>query len=424
LSRLLLIENTDNSDDNFFSTLDDCFDTFWRNFQQPLTFRTIREEQNKDKYVSQVRQQSNDRLGKLFDDLKLKEGPEVVLTEQDAVDGQQRIIVPATLRQRLIQWYHTTLVHPGAERLYATLHKFFTWPRMNQEIKDYTRKCHACQLGKRGQKGRGLIPIKEVEREPWEDVCVDLSGPWKTTIDSKDVIFHTFTIIDPFTGWVEILPIRNKESDNVSNLFEQQWLRRYPRPARCIYDAGSEFIASQFQTLLRKWYIVPVPITVKNPRANAIVERMHAVLGNMLRCQLVTRSPNDDPVTDMTTAAAYAIRSTVHGVNKFSPGQLIYRRDMIQRLTIEANMELVRQRREAAIHVNNARENKRRISHAYKSGDKVLILPNSLDPKLALNQGPYKVISYNEKNGTLHIQRKNYIEPINVRNVRPYFGRS
>jgi hypothetical protein len=93
-------------------------------------------------------------------------------------------------------------------------------------------------------------------------------------------------------------------------------------------------------------------------------------------------------------------------------------------LTIEANMELVRQRREAAIHVNNARENKRRISHAYKSGDKVLILPNSLDPKLALNQGPYKVISYNEKNGTLHIQRKNYIEPINVRNVRPYFGRS
>jgi len=421
LSRLL-IKDYDPEED-FFPTLEDCFDMHWRNFQQPLTFKTIGKEQLKDKYVAQLQQQSPDRLGHLFDDLKSRDGIESVLTERDAIDGRQRVIVPKTLRQRLIHWYHAILVHPGAERLHSTLDRFFTWPKMRDDIKRYTRECHACQLGKRGQRGRGHVPIKDVERTPWEDAAVDLSGPWKTTIDSKDVSFHTFTIIDPFTGWVEILPIKNKGADNISNLFQQNWLRRYPRPARVIYDAGSEFIAAEFQTLLRKWYIKPVPITVKNPRANAIVERMHAVLGNMIRCQLVTRSPNDDPLNDMTTAAAYAIRSTVHGVNKYSPGQLVFHRDMIQRLTVEANVELVRQRREAAIKINNARENRRRISHAYQPGDKVLILPNSLDPKLKLNQGPYKVISYDKSNGTLHIQRQHYIEPINIRNVRPYFGR-
>ncbi len=151
---------------------------------------------------------------------------------------------------------------------------------------------------------------------------------------------------------------------------------------------------------------------------------MHAVLGNMIRCQLVKRSPHDDPLYDMTSAAAFAIRSTVHGTNKYSPGQMIFGRDMIQRLVVEANVELVRQRREAAIRTNKARENKRHVAHAYQQpGDKVLILPNSLDPKLKLNQGPYKVISYDKSNGTLHIQRKHYVEPINIRNVRPYFGR-
>ena len=42
---------------------------------------------------------------------------------------------------------------------------------------------------------------------------------------------------------------------------------------------------------------------------------------------------------------------------------------------------------------------------------------------IQLHQGPYKVVSYNEASGTLHIKRKNYIEPINIRNVRPYFGK-
>jgi hypothetical protein len=42
-----------------------------------------------------------------------------------------------------------------------------------------------------------------------------------------------------------------------------------------------------------------------------------------------------------------------------------------------------------------------------------------MDPKLNLHEGPYKVISYNKENGTLHIQQNNYVEPINIRNVDP-----
>lgn len=89
---------------------------------------------------------------------------------------------------------------------------------------------------------------------------------------------------------------------------------------------------------------------------------------------------------------------------------------------MEADTELVRQRRQAAIAVNNARENRRRIAHRYKKGDQVLILSGGMDPKLQLHQGPFRVLSYNVSNGTLHIRRNNYIEPINIRQVRPYYG--
>ena len=48
---------------------------------------------------------------------------------------------------------------------------------------------------------------------------------------------------------------------------------------------------------------------------------------------------------------------------------------------------------------------------------------NRMDPKLKLHQGPFKIVSYDKANGTLQIRRGNYIEPINVRLVRPFFRR-
>jgi len=130
----------------------------------------------------------------------------------------------------------------------------------------------------------------------------------------------------------------------------------------------------------------------------------------------------DDPIKDVASAAAYAMRATVHEVTKYTPSQLVFAKDMILRTIVEANVELARQRREAAISQNNARENKSRVVNNCKKGDWVFILSRHLDPKLQLHHGPFKVLSYEQSSGTLYIQRKHYVEPINIRNVHPYYG--
>ena len=83
------------------------------------------------------------------------------------------------------------------------------------------------------------------------------------------------------------------------------------------------------------------------------MERMHKILGDMLRVQLASKHSKEDPVKDLLSAAAYALRSTVHGVTQMTPGQLVFRKDMILRTRIEVNVELIRQRREAAVQQNN-----------------------------------------------------------------------
>ena len=61
-----------------------------------------------------------------------------------------------------------------------------------------------------------------------------------------------------------------------------------------------------------------------------------------------------------------------------------------------ANVDLVRRRRQAAIIQNNERENKRCTNYEYKKGDRILILSDSMDPKLQLHQGPFKVVQGGE----------------------------
>ena len=54
------------------------------------------------------------------------------------------------------------------------------------------------------------IPSKIAKRVPWRMVCVDLIGPY--TIKSKDsaiLDFMCLTMIDPVTGWFEIVELLN-----------------------------------------------------------------------------------------------------------------------------------------------------------------------------------------------------------------------
>ena len=60
-------------------------------------------------------------------------------------------------------------------------------------------------------------------------------------------------MIDPATGWFEIIETPDKRADTIANLFEQTWLNRYPWPQEVVLDRGKEFMGEVI-TLLRDEY--------------------------------------------------------------------------------------------------------------------------------------------------------------------------
>ena len=101
------------------------------------------------------------------------------------------------------------------------------------------------------------------------------------------------------------------------------------------------------------------------------------------------------------TAVSYAIRSTYHTTLKASPGQLVFGQDMILPINFKAQWGLIAQRKQNRINESNKKENKKRIQHQYKIGDKVLLeKPGKLAKLAQPRTGPHDVIKVYE-NGTL-----------------------
>ena len=103
-----------------------------------------------------------------------------------------------------------------------------------------------------------------------------------------------------------------------------------PTSQYIVYDNGSEF-KLHFETLCDSYGLKHKPTSVKNPQANAILERVHQTIMGMLRTAEIDMADtvSESDIADFLTNAAWAVRSTYHMVLKASPGAAIFGREML-----------------------------------------------------------------------------------------------
>ena len=109
--------------------------------------------------------------------------------------------------------------------------------------------------------------------------------------------------------------------------------------------------------------------------SNAVLERIHQVLGNLVRNFNVHKTyvGENDQWKGILAEAAFAIRSTTSRQKGYSLGQLIFGRDMIIPIKHRVHWELIRQKKQTQINRDNASKNIHRVDYDYKVGDKVIL---------------------------------------------------
>jgi hypothetical protein len=191
---------------------------------------------------------------------------------------------------------------------------------------------------------------------PWKALCFDLIGLYTLKgKDSSSIDFMCLTMINPAPSWFKIveLPTATKEmtvpkagkgkkvtfaekttvadtsfdksSEQIRNLVYETWFSRHPHCQNLIYNNGSDFKLC-FGSLCDTYGIKHKRTSVKNPQANAILERIHAVVTNMLHISKLNmaESVEASDIDVFLSDIAWAICSTYHTVLKASPGAAIF----------------------------------------------------------------------------------------------------
>jgi hypothetical protein len=115
-----------------------------------------------------------------------------------------------------MKWFagSTPSFHPGRIRMRDTLQARYHNCRLRSAIDQL--HCQDCQRHKLAGKDYGLLPECEVRVAPWEEVAIDLIGPWKNKFGIKLVEFNALTCIDTASNLVELVRIDNKTSNHSS----------------------------------------------------------------------------------------------------------------------------------------------------------------------------------------------------------------
>lgn len=227
-------------------------------------------------------------------------------------------VVPKGIRGRIIHNFHDELGHMGFERTLTKIRELYWWPRMRQFIKKYIASCMEC-LYHRENKDANKIALHFIEKVPipchtWH---LDHLGPF---IETKRKNKHILTIVDAFSKFVVLKPVRDTSSrfvvKSLLNLSEY-----YGMPKRIITDRGSCFTSKCFASFCKENNIQHILNATATPRANGQAERYNRTVLHCMR----TMCDSDPAKWDEVLAKIqWSLNSTPHSITKVSPHELLY----------------------------------------------------------------------------------------------------
>ena len=89
--------------------------------------------------------------------------------------------------------------------------------------------------------------------------------------------------MDPATGWIEIYSVLEARADLVAKQVELAWLIRYFLPHKIQVYICKELLPELKSMMANDYEILFSPFYIRNPQANAILERVHQTIGNIIR---------------------------------------------------------------------------------------------------------------------------------------------
>lgn len=325
-----------------------------------------------------------------------------------------QIVVPPCYRTEILKMAHELPMagHVGIRKTEDRITRHFYWPKMHQDVVQFCKTCHTCQIIGKSQpsiKPAPLIPIPAFD-EPFTRILVDCVGPLPRTRSGHK---YLLTIMDLSSRFPEAIPLRSITAKTVVQALVQ-FFTRYGLPKEVQSDQGSNFMSGVFQQVMHELGIKQFKSTAYHPQSQGALERYHQTLKTMLRAYCEEYPDDWDKGIPFLL---FATRDSPNESTGFSPFELVYGHEVRGPLKLvkerflaeddEVNLldyvSKFRERLSGACEVAKehlkisqgkmkAQADKNAKERSFKPGDKVLVLlPLQGEPLKARFSGPYLV---------------------------------
>ena len=282
---------------------------------------------------------------------------------------------------------HVKNSHIGSFKMLKMLEELIWQPSMRSVIRDACATCSICQRSKTISRVKVPPTIKIQTKEPFELVALDLVSLPTTS----DGYIGILVLVDHFTKWLAIAPIKNKKTNTIIEKLEHQLFPGLVKlPTKILTDNGPEFNSLEFSNMAERLNILHLKTTAYKPSSNGAVERVNRTIIEFLRN--LTERPID--WKEHLPVAVRTYNNTTHNETKLSPARFIMTKEHVH-----GDVPIV------SVEQKKLWEEGHPQYTAYQPGQSVLrrifrtgrLNVDKMKPKY---EGPFSVVSINENNVT------------------------
>ena len=214
--------------------------------------------------------------------------------------------------------------HFGLNRTLDLIRRFYWWPKMQKDVREYCDTCDICQRMKVPRhKPYGLLqPLPKPER-PWQDISLDFIVGLPPSRNRGVAYDAVLVVVDRFSKMVRYLPTTvTIDSPGLAELLISACFSQYGTPRSIVSDRGTTFTSGYWSTFCYYLAIRRCLSTAFHPQTDGQTERANQTLESYLRCYINWQQ--DDWAT-LLPAAEYAANNARNATTGKSPFEVVYR---------------------------------------------------------------------------------------------------
>lgn len=219
----------------------------------------------------------------------------------------------------VLDLYHKSLLgaHNGGERMYKTIKKFYTWNNIQNDIKNYVKKCPTCEKIKTLTNVKVPMQISSLGEILFDHCYIDFVGPIAPSMTGSK---YCFTATCDLTKYLVAVPTEDCTALTTAKCLLEHIILRYNFPSRLISDNATSFLSKVIKELTHLFAIKKIFTTPYHPQAN-IVERQHRTLNSYLRA---FTEENKNHWDELLKYATFVYNNTVHTTTGYTPHELAH----------------------------------------------------------------------------------------------------